>query len=86
MEHLTGVDRSQMAQLNRSMVSRPDREPLAATDSAEFAASRSCRMALSDTPEVRAEAVARGKALIADPSYPAPGQVKAIASLLARRL
>ena len=41
--------------------------------------------ALDNTPDVRAEKVARGKALLADPNYPSKEQVKKIASLLAAR-
>lgn len=39
--------------------------------------------ALTKTPDVRAENVARGKALIADPNYPSQEQIKKIANLLA---
>ncbi len=35
--------------------------------------------------DVRAEMVARGKALIADPNYPSPEQIEKIASLLAAK-
>jgi hypothetical protein len=38
---------------------------------------------LAETPDVRAEKVARGKALIADPNYPPKEQMKAIAGVLA---
>jgi hypothetical protein len=40
-------------------------------------------LALAYTPEVRAEQVARGKALVADPNYPSREQLKQVASLLA---
>jgi hypothetical protein len=44
------------------------------------------RQALSDAADVRAEKVARGKALIADPNYPSKAQMKTIADLLAKSL
>lgn len=36
-----------------------------------------------NAPDVRAEMVARGKALIADPNYPSATQIKKIAGVLA---
>ena len=39
--------------------------------------------ALRTVPDVRAEVVARGKALIADPNYPSKRQMTKIAGLLA---
>jgi len=41
------------------------------------------RQALTETPDVRAEKVALGKALVADPNYPSREQIKKIANLLA---
>jgi hypothetical protein len=41
---------------------------------------------LANEPDVRAEKVARGKALIADPNYPSKEQLKKIAGLLAENL
>lgn len=38
------------------------------------------REALSRQPEVRPDVVARGKELLADPSYPSTGIVKSVAS------
>lgn len=40
---------------------------------------------LESVPDVRAEMVARGKALIADPNYPSKEQLKGVASVLARK-
>jgi hypothetical protein len=40
----------------------------------------------TEAPDVRAEVVARGKALIANPNYPSTEQVKSIAKLLAGEL
>jgi hypothetical protein len=42
--------------------------------------------ALAETPDVRADKVARGKALIADPNYPSKDQMKRIAGLLAEKM
>lgn len=43
-------------------------------------------IALAETPGVRAAAIARGKALIANPDYPSKAQIKKIANLLAENL
>jgi hypothetical protein len=40
---------------------------------------------LGSTPEIRADVVARGKALIADPNYPSKQQIGKIATLLAAK-
>lgn len=40
-------------------------------------------MALSEVPDVRAEMVARGKALIADPNYPSKAQLRKVAEVIA---
>ena len=50
--------------------------------STSFARSRSLEMSLAEVPDVRASAVARGRALIADPNYPSPALVKKIARVL----
>lgn len=39
--------------------------------------------ALANTPEVRAEKMARARALVADPNYPSRAQIKQVARLLA---
>ena len=41
---------------------------------------------LQETPDVRPEVVARGKALLADPSYPSKETLQRVAELLARHL
>jgi hypothetical protein len=48
-----------------------------------FEESRRLNQALTDTPEVRADQVARAKALVADPNYPSKEQLDRIAGLLA---
>ena len=53
------------------------------SDTVSFDESEQLNQALTSTPDVRAERVARGKALIADPNYPSKEQVKAIAGILA---
>jgi hypothetical protein len=52
----------------------------------DFEQSRSLDAALAESPDVRAEAVARGKALIADPNYPSQEQIKKMSHLLAAHL
>ena len=51
-----------------------------------FPESDQLHQALATTPVVRAEQVARAKALIADPNYPSPQKLDQIAGLLARNL
>jgi hypothetical protein len=41
---------------------------------------------LASVPDVRAEEVARGKALVADPNYPSKEQIRKIAGVLAANL
>ena len=47
--------------------------------------SRSLEMSLAATAEVRAEAVARGRALVADPNWPSKAQMRQLAGVLAAR-
>jgi hypothetical protein len=54
-----------------------------ALDQADFTASAKLALKLAATPEVRADQVARAKALIADPNYPNAKTVRAIARKLA---
>ncbi len=44
------------------------------------------KQTVANEPDVRAEMVARGKALIADPNYPSQEQLKKIAGLLVENL
>jgi hypothetical protein len=44
------------------------------------------QQALADAPDVRAETVARGKALVADPDYPSQEQIRKVAGILAGHL
>jgi hypothetical protein len=52
-------------------------------DLTAFRRSKSHEFELAMTPDVRAEVVARGKALVADPNYPSKEQIKKIARVLA---
>ena len=68
---------------------RPTRRALAPAtdfDLADVTTSRRLQAALRDVPDVRADAVARGRALVADPNYPSQEQIKAMAKVLAARL
>jgi anti-sigma28 factor (negative regulator of flagellin synthesis) len=48
-----------------------------------FDESHRLNQALSNTPDVRAEKVARAKAALADPNYPSKEQMKKVATMLA---
>jgi len=39
---------------------------------------------ISETPDIRADVVSRGKALVANPNYPSRQQLQAVATLLAK--
>ena len=58
-------------------------KPVISDTLVSFGENEQLNQALTSTPDVRAERVARGKALIADPNYPSKEQVKAIAGILA---
>jgi 2,4-dienoyl-CoA reductase-like NADH-dependent reductase (Old Yellow Enzyme family) len=66
-----------------SRVTRPSKAAAAANAGTDFAASTKLAEKLAVTPEVRADAVARAKALIADPNYPNTATVQKIAQRLA---
>ena len=57
-------------------------QPVNSPDLTAFARSRSLEMSLAEAPDVRAAAVARGRALIADPNYPSKTQMKKLAHAL----
>ena len=59
---------------------------LSSDDASTFIRSRSFAPELAEAPDLRAAVVARGKALIADPNYPAPAHLKAVARVLAGSL
>lgn len=67
-------------------VAAPAVKPALEADVADLKESHRIQSALREIPDVRAEAVARGKALVADPNYPSAEQVKSIARLLAKHL
>ena len=57
--------------------------PVAAPAVPAFEETQRLNQALASSPEVRADQVARAKALVADPNYPSTGQLDKIAGLLA---
>lgn len=57
-------------------------KPVNSPDLTVFSHSRSLEMSLAEAPDVRADVVARGRALIADPNYPSKAQMKKIARTL----
>ncbi len=61
-----------------------DSAPPAATT--DFAAAAQLAGKLAATPEVRADQVARAKALIADPNYPNPATINKVARQLAENI
>jgi hypothetical protein len=65
---------------------RSDRQAVTASASKSlplFEENLELREALHETPDVRAEKMARARALVADPNYPSPEQIRQVASLLA---
>jgi hypothetical protein len=63
--------------------SRVNRLPSSQT--LDSASSCSLEMSLAALPDVRASEVARGKALIADPSYPSRQQLQSVARVLVKQ-
>ena len=61
-----------------------DSAPAAPT--ADFTAATQLAKKLAATPEVRADQVARAKALIADPNYPTPAAINKVARQLAENI
>lgn len=57
-----------------------------ASENVNFAASAQLAQALSDTPAVRPDAVARAKALIANPNYPNADVVQKVARTLVNEI
>ena len=57
-----------------------------ATETDSFTSSTALDTALKNTSDVRAEAVARGRALVNNDGYPSDEQLKTLSGFLARRL
>jgi len=63
---------------------RPTRRVVqAAVDGGEFAGTEALQRALSDTPDIRPEAVARGRELVKSDSYPPAQTLQRLARLFA---
>jgi hypothetical protein len=75
---LSRVAKLQAPTAPRKTPTEPNQVDLAKTDA--------LNAALKATPEVRAEQVARAKALIQDPGYPSNKVVDQVAEVLARRV
>lgn len=60
--------------------------PAPAPAATDFAAATQLTKNLAATPEVRADQVARAKALIADPNYPNPATINKVARHLAENI
>lgn len=83
MSHMK-VNPNRELQTTASVSRAPQRIAKAAVASeTDFQASAKLGLKLAATPEVRAEAVARAKALIADPNYPNPATINKVARRLA---
>ena len=66
--------------------STPPRKTPAEPKQVELAKADALDAALEATPEVRAEQVAKAKALIQDPGYPSAKVVDQVAEVLAKRI
>lgn len=55
-------------------------------DATEFSGADALNQALAAAPDTRAEVIARGKKLAADPTYPPAETIKRIANLLAAKI
>jgi hypothetical protein len=57
-----------------------------AADSASFRQADAVNSALQQTPDVRADAIAKARTLVSDPSFPPLSMVNAISKLIATKL
>jgi len=71
---------------NLSPVKRASTEAPPAVESDSFASTNALGEALNNTPDVRAAAVATGKALVSSGNYPSSETVKKLSNFLASRL
>jgi hypothetical protein len=60
--------------------------PPTGTETGSFASSSALEGALNSTPDVRADAVARGRALVSKDGYPPEETIKKMSDFLASRL
>ena len=60
--------------------------PATGSSVSAFQEAHQLNQAMANTPTVRADQVARAKALIADPNFPSSGQLEKVAGLLANNL
>jgi hypothetical protein len=67
-------------------VRRPATPQKGAADNASFDSSTALNRALSQTPDVRPDAVARARQLIADVNYPPAEAIRKISDLLAMKI
>ena len=73
------VPRTAATQANRS-------EPASTQDEVALTHSEKLRSALRQVPDMRPEAVARAKSLLADPSYPSDSALEKVAGVLANHI
>jgi hypothetical protein len=77
---------SEIVRAAKLQAAKPARPTPAEPIKVDLAKSDALNAALKATPEVRAEQVARAKALIQDPGYPSDKVVKQVAEVLAKRI
>ena len=77
---------SELSRAARIQAPTPPRKAPTESNKVDLAESHALDAALKATPEVRAEQVARAKALIRDPGYPSDQVLDQVAEVLAKRI
>ena len=76
----------ELSRASRIQASTPSRKTPAESNMVDLAKTDPLKVALKATPDVRADQVARAKALIQDPGYPSAKIVGQVAEVLAKRI
>ena len=77
---------SELSRVPNIKAPTPPRKRATEPKMVDMASTEALNAALKATPEVRADQVARAKALIRDPGYPSAKVVEQVAEVLAKRI
>jgi hypothetical protein len=77
---------SELPRASKIPATTPSRKTATKSNTVDLARTEALNAALNATPEVRADQVARAKALIQDPGYPLAKVVDQVAGVLAKRI
>jgi hypothetical protein len=77
---------SELSRVSNIQAPTPPRKTATKPKMVDLARTEALNASFKETPEVRADQVARAKALIRDPGYPSAKVVEQVAEVLARRI